>query len=82
MAAEGGGVSVIGRRMPEEPRSEIARIHFWMADLLVWKDLSKTLKEIIDYKGKLTNLIFSQRFRGEIKTSLTATKNVIEGSSS
>lgn len=86
LAAEHDILSVIGRRIPREPRQKIAKTCYWSADLLAWEQLSGVLKEIINRNGKLTNLVFFQRFRGdndqwagELETTLTATKNVIEG---
>ena len=77
--------SVIARRLPSRDNREMPRVHYWTADLLDSKRLRKVLGEIIRQNGKLNSLIFFQRYRGsknewegEIKTSLTATKNVIE----
>ena len=82
LATEHDDVSDIGRRMPDEPGPENDRTHFWIADLLDWEQLSGALKEVVSRNGKLTSLVFFQRYRGdgdqwagEIETSLTATKN-------
>jgi len=85
LAAEGHRISVIARH----PLSEIDRhspdVRCWVVDLLDQKQLAVTLRDIIQYNGKLNNLIFFQRYRGkgeqwagEVETTLTATKNVIE----
>lgn len=78
-------LSVIGRRPPSETDTHIPIVHYWVANLLDWDRLSEALAEIIDQNGKLNSLVFFQRYRGEgddwigeIQTSLTATKNIIE----
>jgi hypothetical protein len=76
-------VSVIGRRKPPESRSKRFRHYsLELADLAL---LSTTLKQLIRMDGRLTNLIFLQRFRGdgdswhgELQISLTATHTIIE----
>lgn len=78
-------VSVIGRRLAPQPDSKIPNIHYWSTNIADRQNLSKTIKEILRRNGKLSHLIFCQRFRdtkddwqGELDTSLTATKNIIE----
>ena len=80
---EGHLVSVIGRRGSSDNR--VDSIHFWAVDLLDRGKLSATLADILARHGKLNNLIFFQRFKGggddwsgELETSLSATKFVIE----
>lgn len=75
-------LSVLGRH---EPKQKIKNADYWILDLLDWKALSKALDEIIKKNGKLSSLIFLQRFRGkedgwagEIGVSITATKKIIE----
>ncbi len=77
-------VSVIGRSVPKN-LSNLSTLSFWPVDLLNHKKLSKTLRDIIKRNGKLDNLSFFQRYRGEgeswsgeIETVLTATKYVID----
>ena len=77
-------VSVIGLHIPRRRRKN-SGVRFWEADLTDPEKLLDTLKGIIRENGKLDNLLFFQRYRGEgnewekeIKTSLTATKNIIE----
>lgn len=84
-AEEGHTLSVIGRRQPSEADRQILGVCYWTVDLLNQEQLSQSLTEIISQNGKLTNLVFFQQYRGEgdewegeIETSLTATKNVIE----
>ena len=85
LAEENHRLSVIGRRFPSETDRHIPDVHYWVLDLLDRERLSEVLAEIIHQNGKLSSLVFSQRYRGkeddwigEIETSLTATKNVIE----
>jgi NAD(P)-dependent dehydrogenase (short-subunit alcohol dehydrogenase family) len=82
-AREQHTVSVIGRQIPPEPIT--GKVHFWSVDLLERQELSKTLDDVIVRHGNLNNLIFLQRFKGkgdkwegEIQTSLSATKFVID----
>lgn len=84
LAAAGHRVSVIGRRAPERklPRG----VRFWAADVADAALLSATLAGIIKQAGKLSRVICLQRFKaaegdaweGEIATSLTATRLIIE----
>lgn len=78
-------VSVIGRQMPEGAGMNMPNLHYWIVDLSDTKRLKKSLKKIISKYGKLSSLIFFQRYRGqkdawegEIAVSLTATKEIIE----
>lgn len=78
-------VSVIGRRLPAMADRDIPNVHYWIVNLSDSKRLNKILKTIISKNGKLSSLIFFQRYRGskdawegEIAVSLTATKNIIE----
>ena len=82
-AAEGHRVSVVGRRPPVAKMP--AGIRCWNADILDTDQIARVLTEIIDARGSLNNLVFLQRFKGEgdkwrseIETSLTATKEIIE----
>lgn len=84
-AAKRHTVSVIGRRLPPESDLKAPHVDYWTVDLMDEKRLSKTLKEIVDKNGKLSSLVFCQRYRGQedawsgdLETSLTATKNAIE----
>jgi NAD(P)-dependent dehydrogenase (short-subunit alcohol dehydrogenase family) len=80
----GHAVSVIGRREP--PQSDRQKdLHHWLVDVVDFPSLKKTLDQIIEQNGKLANLVLLQRFKaegdkwkGEIETSLTATKEIIE----
>ena len=84
-AAKRHAVSVIGRRLPPESDLQSPQVDYWTVDLVDKKRLTKALKDIVDKNGKLSSLIFCQRYRGQddpwegdLQTSLTATKNVIE----
>lgn len=82
---QGQTVSVIGKRAPSEADRELKGVSFWSVDLLDKKAVAAALAEIVERHGKLNNLVFLQRFKGEgdkwigeFETSLTATKEVIE----
>ncbi len=82
-AAAGHTVSVIGRRKPLDEDPPGAR--FWAAEITDPDDRARAIGEILSENGKLSRLVFFQRFRGtgdgwagEIATSLTATKEIIE----
>ncbi|MAE43036.1 hypothetical protein CMO93_04645 [Candidatus Woesearchaeota archaeon] len=76
-------VSVLGRS-PLTTKNKY--ISCWNLDLVNnIKNVSKVLDKIIEKNGKISNLIFLQRYRGkesvwdnEIKVSLTSTKLIIE----
>jgi NAD(P)-dependent dehydrogenase (short-subunit alcohol dehydrogenase family) len=83
LATENHRVSVIGRRPPSGKPNR--KVHFWSADLLDPAGTLQALENIVKQNGKLNNLIFLQRFKGqgdkwqgELATSLSATKLVIE----
>jgi NAD(P)-dependent dehydrogenase (short-subunit alcohol dehydrogenase family) len=78
-------VSVIGRRAPVAADQSQAGVHFWITDLADAAALAAALEEIVQRHGRVNNVVFFQRYRGEgdkwageVATSLTATKNVIE----
>ena len=86
-AAAGQVVSVIGRTAPTREFSA-GRVRHWAVDLLENERLLRTLAEVRGCHGKLDHLVFFQRYRGEgdgwageIATSLTATRTVIEAMS-
>jgi len=77
-------VSVIGRRPASDTDRQVPCTHYWAVDLADNSSFLGTLAEIVSKNGKLTQLIFFQRFRGdgdswtgEMQTSLTATKIAI-----
>jgi NAD(P)-dependent dehydrogenase (short-subunit alcohol dehydrogenase family) len=78
-------LSVIGLRTPIRAPSKQKRVSHWSVDLSDKERLSSTLSEITRRSGKIHNLIFLQRYRGdgdawqgELDISLTATRTVIE----
>lgn len=85
LSNQGHQISVIAREVPPQNECSKNSVHYWPVDLLDHGKLLKTLSEIIRQNGKLNNLVFFQRYRnqennwrGEIETSLTATKIAIE----
>lgn len=85
MSEEGFIVSVIGKRPLQKQDKNILNVSYWQADITDEKKLFKTLAEVVSRNGRLNSLVFFQRYRGdgdrwqgEIKTSLTATKKIIE----
>lgn len=85
LAEENHLLSVIGLQLPNTEDQLSPNIHYWPVNLLDCNDLVKVLREIIRQRGKINNLIFSLRYRGdeddwqnEIQLILTTTKNIIE----
>lgn len=83
-AASGHTVSIISRQKPSAG-SKIPRTHHWQADIANAGSLPGVIKSIVKKNGKLSAIAFFQRhrgkeddWRGEIETSLTGTKNLIE----
>ena len=82
---QGQTVAVIGKRPPSEEDRKLKGVSFWSVDLLDKAGVTAALAGIIRQNGKLNNLVFLQRFKGdgdkwlgEFETSLTATKEIIE----
>ena len=78
-------VSIIGRRPPPEADHQVPNTRYSLIDVSDQEKLSSGLAEIVSKNGKLNNLVFLQRYRGEedswkgeLDVSLTATKNAIE----
>ncbi len=88
MAKNGNRVSVIGRHQHKEIDGSISKdqnITSWYGDIRDTEQINCVLGEIINRNGRIDNLLFFQRYRGdtdawenEIDTTLTATKSVIE----
>lgn len=84
LVSEGRRVTVVGRRPPETPLAEGAE--FFPMDLTDLAALDERLKLLLERHGGLCSLICLQRFKaaqgdsweGEIATSLTATRRLIE----
>ena len=84
-AREGHAVSVFGRRPAPADDQRIANVRHRLIDVADHQRLLPVLNATIAEGGKLRNLIFVQRYRGdadlwggEIQVSLTATKQIIE----
>lgn len=84
MVAKGHAVSVVGRRPPFDEDIVSENIRHWVLDFTDDLELCKVIKAVLA-RGKLTNLVFAQRYKGsddawegELHTSLTATKKIIE----
>ena len=78
-------VSAIGRRRPADQDQVAGQVRYWAVDLADHPRLPATLNEIVREHGKLNNVVFLQRYRGnedhwkrELDVSLTATRNAIE----
>lgn len=82
-ARKGHKVSVIARESPK--RRAKGAVRYWTGDIRNAETLTATLRKLIKEDGKINHLVFFQRYRGdddawsgEIDTSLTATKTVVE----
>lgn len=82
LRAEGQAVSVIARNLPAQREPGV---RYWAADIVDADAVRLALREIVAKRGKITSLICFHRYRGtgdvwtgEIETSLTATKQLIE----
>jgi NAD(P)-dependent dehydrogenase (short-subunit alcohol dehydrogenase family) len=81
---KGHTVSVIARHLPDR-KVHRARARYWSADVRDDTTLRAILNRLVKETGKINHLVFFQRYRGcddtwrgEIETSLTATKTVVE----
>ncbi len=78
-------LSVIGRRPGSESDEPLPGVRSWTADVLDEERLTVVLREVMRAQGKLHELVCFQKYRGdgeawdgELATSLTATKRLIE----
>ena len=86
LAAETGQqVSVIGRREPLDADRRLPGVRHWVVDLQDRSALDAAVEGIVAERGKLTYLVFCQRYRGsgdswtgEIGVTLDLTKAIIE----
>ena len=83
-AKEGRGVSVISRTAPSGKLGPVKGVIYSQADLKDPEAVKKAVGRVLK-RGPIHDLVFFQRFRGEgdswageIDTTLTATKNVID----
>lgn len=81
----GHDVSIIGRRPPSETEHSTGSFVHAEADVTELASLDSALSRLLDGRTPLSNLVFVQRFKGEgdkwvgeMETSLTATKHIIE----
>lgn len=84
-AEQGHRVSVIGRRPPSDDDRRRPNVRYWVADVSDAAGLDEALEAALDSHGSVSRVVFLQRYRGdgdnwvgEIETSLTATKTIIE----
>lgn len=81
----GSQVSVLGRGAPPPADTQLAGVQHWKADLTDAHSTAEALRGVMD-RGNLHNVVFLQRYRGEpedswkgeIETSLGASKRIIE----
>ncbi len=85
LSAAGHTVSVIGRREPPAADRDIPNTEFHLVDLADLAGLKVMLAELVKTRGKLSYLVFCQRFRGkddnwkgEFDITLTATNVAVE----
>jgi NAD(P)-dependent dehydrogenase (short-subunit alcohol dehydrogenase family) len=85
-AERGDRVSVVGRRPPGDADRGLPGVRFWAVDLTNAAELVSVLDEIVASGGPVNYVVLVQRFKGdgdkwvgEMATSVTATKAVIEG---
>lgn len=85
LAAEHHRISVLGRRLVSEADRQLPGVHHRLVDLSNHEQLFTAIAELIRQRGKIHTLVFFQRYRGdgddwvgEMETSLTATKDLIE----
>ena len=78
-------ISVIGRSKNIKNISKNSLINYYSLDILVNDKLYSIIDKIFNKNGKITDLIFSQQFRGtknewemQFNTSVTSTKNIID----
>jgi NAD(P)-dependent dehydrogenase (short-subunit alcohol dehydrogenase family) len=85
LAGEGRVVSVIGRSKPDSTDAERTGLTFWSADVADASALDGALVDIVQRQGPVDEMVLLQRFRGqgddwsgEIATSLTATRRLLD----
>jgi NAD(P)-dependent dehydrogenase (short-subunit alcohol dehydrogenase family) len=85
LAKAGHEISSIGRSEPPAGDRDVPGATYYQADLSDRASLQSTLSSILTARGRLSYLVFCQRYRGkddhwtgEIDTTLTATKFVVE----
>jgi NAD(P)-dependent dehydrogenase (short-subunit alcohol dehydrogenase family) len=88
-AHDGHHVSAIGQKLSLLPSKAYSKIHHYLSDISDKKKREKIISKIISENGRISHIIFCQRYRGsdddwtgELEVSLTATKDIIEMTSS
>jgi NAD(P)-dependent dehydrogenase (short-subunit alcohol dehydrogenase family) len=89
MLVDGGyRVSVIARHSPDKAH-RIPQVSYWKANLTDPKGLQSAIRNVVERNGRFSSIVCFQRYRGkenewrgEIETSLTGTKNLLEFSPS
>jgi NAD(P)-dependent dehydrogenase (short-subunit alcohol dehydrogenase family) len=86
LAAEGWALTLIGRRPPVAADQDVECVRLVAADLAQPRDVIEKTRQACAPHGPVSALVFVQRFRGEgdawageIQTTLSATKELIEG---
>jgi NAD(P)-dependent dehydrogenase (short-subunit alcohol dehydrogenase family) len=81
----GAVVSLLGRHPSPEVEENRRGLKFYPADLRDTRGIPDIIRKIVADQGKISQLVFYQRFRGEgdswegeLQVSLTATKQIIE----
>ena len=84
LAMEGWDVSLAGRSSYSPRPGSPGSIRHWCTDVTVLPDFRETLRAIVNARGKLTSLIFFQRYRGDepwngdLNVILTAAYEAVE----
>lgn len=85
LAQRGDAVSVLGRSQIPAPEQSAGIIDSYKLDINDSAAVSTALEEMVAKRGPLNYCVFLQRYRGkgddwvgEIQTTLTATKNIVE----
>jgi NAD(P)-dependent dehydrogenase (short-subunit alcohol dehydrogenase family) len=84
-SAAGHRVNAIGRRDPDEADRDLSGVSHHVLDLLTGRAVEEVVGQIVRRDGPVTNVVFSQRYRGdgdtwsgELSVGLDATRRVIE----
>src|SRR5690349_20963861 len=85
LSQQGQTVSVFGRRSLPELEHELPGVDYQRLDVQNSQQLSAALEHVLHSNGKLSSVVFFQRYRGtgdswagEIETSLSVTRTIIE----
>ena len=85
LSDEQHAVSVVAKQSAPEKDLKLKNVQYWIKDINDKRAVFSCIDDITDKVGLINNLFFFQRFRGEgddwageIETTLTATKNIID----